>query len=259
MKHSLHKKESILGFSRTAGKIFSIIIGAGSIISLSGCGSHETPETFQASDYSYLPVLNLNVSRIETNNIVAQDDDSLVAKSPISPAQSLTLMAQQRLHPTGRSGIAHFVINHMSITKGSHHTLNATYKVALTLDDPQSRHHGSITAMVTRHDQNPEDTSLKHNLYELNQHMMDDMNVELEYQIRRNLADWLTDATGMPLNSTIHSQNLDNAINTSSSLPPLATSQQHQIATSPFSSPTGTAGLQEIPNHSSQPGSLHFP
>ena len=45
-------------------------------------------------------------------------------------------------------------------------------------------------------------------LYDMTRAMMDDMNVELEFQIRRSLRDWLQDPTAAPPPAPVEQQEL---------------------------------------------------
>ncbi len=177
---------------------------------LAGCASsNPSEETFPAPDYSYLPPLNLNVSQVNVDNQVHPDSDDISSKSPTNPADTLALMAHQRLHAMGSSGTANLTITKAEMTKAPHHALSGSYTVKLNLNDTAHNHHGFITAHVQRTIDAPSNLGLEHNLHTLNTQLMDDMNVELEYQVRNHLSSWLTDATGTPLDATtIQSQDL---------------------------------------------------
>lgn len=177
---------------------------------LAGCASGgSSEEKFPAPDYSYLPPLNLNVAQVDVSNQARPDGDDLSSSSPTSPADTLALMGHQRLHATGSSGTANLAITKIEMTKAPHHALSGSYTVQLHVDDVTHNHHGFITAHVQRTIDAPGKLGLEHNLHTLNAQLMDDMNVELEYQVRSHLSSWLTDATGTPLNATtIQSQDL---------------------------------------------------
>ncbi|MCX5620324.1 MULTISPECIES: hypothetical protein [Bombella] len=227
---------------------------------LSGCASDDGHETFPKTDYSYLPPLNLNVGQIAINNQVQPGYDDLTERSPDDPAQDLQLMAHQRLHTTGTSGTAQFIVTQAEMTK-SHHSFSGTYGVKLTVDDPTHQRHGFITARVHRTIEASHSYSLERNLHTLNAALMDDMNVELEYQIRNHLASWLTDATGTPLSATtVQSQDLS-----STELPALeGSTQQHAPLNNTVPSaphPTSTTYESTTPTklHSPPPGVLSLP
>ncbi|PHI95126.1 hypothetical protein BG621_07910 [Parasaccharibacter apium] len=228
---------------------------------LTGCAHDEGNETFPKADYSYLPPLNLNVSQITITSQIQPNYDDLTARSPNNPESDLQLMARQRLHTTGTSGSAQFIVTQIEMTKLSHHSFSGTYGVKLTLDDPTHQRHGFITARVHRTIEAPGSYSLERDLHTLNTALMDDMNVELEYQVRNHLASWLTDATGTPLNATtVQSQDLS-----STELPALeGSAQQHAPlnTTAPAAPhPTSTTYESTTPTkfHSPPPGVLSLP
>lgn len=176
---------------------------------LAGCSHSHSPETFPKPDYSYLPSLYFNVEYLHTLNQAPVTERNLAEQSPSPPASTLTLMAQQRLKTTGSTGTASFAITQATITKQAHDIFAGTFSIKLTVDDPTQQHHGQITATVHQQRSFSSRLSQQQNLYTLNQSMMDDMNVEIEYQIRKHLSDWLTDATGTPLSGQINSQDLN--------------------------------------------------
>lgn len=233
---------------------------------VSGCADRP-PETFPKPDYSYLPKMNLNVARIDVSDeAIPKKENSLASKSPTPPDQTLTLMANQRLNATGNSGTGIFTITEANIEKSSDDILIGHMNVSLTLDDPTHNRHAEVTAQVTHQDNLSGNNSKRHELYELNQHLMDDMNVELEYQIRKNMGDWLTDATGAPLNAAIKSQNLDNMDAkfsaqaeddpTGRTTPPSTT---NSLTTENSNTPAQGASATTQQPHSPPEGVLHLP
>lgn len=191
--------------------IFTRLLLGFALLPLLGACATDAPtgETFPTPDYSYLPPLNLNVTKIDISSPTPPAEGSLAAKSPTPPGAMLELMGHQRLHATGTSGHAVMTIKEASLSRQPHHSLQGSYSVQLDIVDPAKNHHGHIVAHVQRTVVAPQKLGLEHNLYTLNTALMDDINVELEYQVRKNLADWLTDATGTPLNAAaIQSQDI---------------------------------------------------
>jgi uncharacterized protein (DUF2336 family) len=65
---------------------------------------------------------------------------------------------------------------------------------------------GFAEAQVTRTASVPGD--LRQALYDLTRQMLDDMNVEFEFQVRRSLRDWLQDTTTAPPPAPVEQQEL---------------------------------------------------
>lgn len=224
------------------------LLSLGSLSLLSGCADDAPPENFPSPNYDYLPQLNLNVSHIAITDRTEAglDPKSLEAQDPTSPNSALALMAKQRLHATGNTGTGKFVITNVHFDQIDEQTISGSFAIKLTLNN--NGHQGSITAKINHESSRKENETLRHHLFTLTQQMMDDMNVELEYQIRKNLDSWLTDATGMPLNSTIQTQSLAPL-----SSDPTATPQNTSA------SPLNAAPSSSSTLHSPQPGVLHLP
>lgn len=248
---------------------YSVLAGilAMTVFLLSGCTRSSPEETFPAPNYDYLPRLNLSVARLSVHDqtITQQDNKSLIAQDPVSPVGALSLMARQRLHPTqipagSNTGSGAFIITQADMTSADEdQTLTGNFSVQLHLDDPSQNHHGQITAHVSRTSSFNRATSLRHHLYALTQSLMDDMNVELEYQIRKNLADWLTDASGAPLDSTVQSQNLSSDTTSPDIASPEATTSPAAISTTTRTATTTNPTLSEQKLHSPPPSVLHLP
>ncbi|GBQ07414.1 hypothetical protein [Saccharibacter floricola] len=225
-------------------------------LAVTGCSGDQPEETFPTPSYSYLPIFHLNVGQIDISNRVTFDKHDIAAQSPTSPVTNLERMAQDRLKTTGVTGNAHFTVLKADITK-THgwRQLSGTFSVQLTLDDPAQQHHGQIIATVHQSRSFSSKTSHQNNLYTLNQALMDDMNVELEYQLRKHCSEWLTDATGTPLNAKVQSQDLDasqtGSVSGSTLTPP---SSPNNALPAP-----GKAAAQSLPAHTSHAGELHLP
>jgi hypothetical protein len=162
------------------------------------------PKVFEPLDYSYLTKLKLDVGNIEI-------DDSWVPRgggrhveylAPTRPIVALRRMAEQRLVPGGTAGRAVFTIDDASIFQGPSR-YEGSLAVHLEVFDAQGNSKGSIYARVraTRSitdEGDPE--AVREDLYVLTRKMMDDMNVEFEYQLRKGLNSVLqtTDTTAPP-------------------------------------------------------------
>ncbi len=108
-------------------------------------------------------------------------------------------MANGRLQTFGTTNKAVFAILDASLTR-ENDVVIGSFAVSLTILDDSGTQLGFAEARVeSRHT-----GSLDHFrtvLYDMTKSMMSDMNVEFEYQIRRNLKDWVTNgaAPGLPV------------------------------------------------------------
>ncbi|MCQ8278397.1 hypothetical protein NFI95_08020 [Acetobacteraceae bacterium KSS8] len=198
---------------RAAFRHAALPAGFAALLLLAGCGGSDTPApTFKAPTYDYLTKLRLNVGQVQiVDQIPPPGPSDLSAQSPVQPVDAMRIMAQQRLVAAGNSGTAVFTIDQAAITGQPGGTLNGTLAAHLDIIGPSGGHNGYAEAHVLRQfvpGTNTDNDGLKTELYNLTNQMMSDMNVELEYQLRRTLGDWLLDASGAPIGATVEQQNL---------------------------------------------------
>ena len=178
-------------------------IGASALafsLGLGGCADNEPVQTFPPADYSYLSQLHLNVATINIQDEAAPTPDSLSAKAPTPPDQALKQMANQRLVASGQTGQADFIIKQAYISAAGDNVISGAMDVQLNVADAGNLHTGYIHARISRKlDTGSKSATSRGSLYELTNQMMQDMNVELEFQIRKKLMSWMTDAIGNPL------------------------------------------------------------
>lgn len=146
--------------------------------------------------YDYLTKLRLNVFSIDVDEPVAPAG-ILDAEAPVRPAVALRWMARDRLVPGGNSGRAVFVVDEATITQGAG-ALNGIMAVHLDVLTTEGTRAGFAEARVSRRRTVARGEDIRTALYDLVREMMDDMNVEFEFQVRRGLRDWLQDATTAP-------------------------------------------------------------
>ncbi|WP_240759306.1 hypothetical protein [Lichenicoccus roseus] len=184
-------------------------------LALSGCGgSEEAPASFPPPDYSYLPKLRMNVATLTVVDHVQQagpEPGDIAQTAPVPPDQALQRLAQDRLVAAGNSGSAVFTIDRASIVQGSTGALDGHLAVHLDIITANGGHAGYAEAHVSRQlvPGDPDAAGgTRRQLYDLDRQMMQDMNVELEFQVRRSLRDWLVDAGGAPLAGSVEQQSL---------------------------------------------------
>ncbi len=174
-----------------------------------GCGGDEPPppRVFTPPNYSYLTKLRLNVGDIDVEDHagpggaeVQSGGEDVSNQSPTPPSVALEEMAHDRLFAAGTSGKAVFVIDQASILRAPNGTLSGLLAVHLDLLTAGGARAGYAEARVAKQytpGSEPED--FRGTLYDLTNQMMADMNVELEFQVRKSLKDWLVTATSVPL------------------------------------------------------------
>lgn len=161
--------------------------------------STPTPVSFAPLRYNYLPVLRLNVASIEIQNAWQPDmtANHLESLSPETPLAALRQMAKDRLAAAGDSGQAIFTITDASII-GTGAELMGSFAVRLSVSSGDGLKSGFAEAHTSRTVAEPatEGPELRAALYNLVSTMMQTMNVDFEYQLRRSLGSWLVSAGG---------------------------------------------------------------
>lgn len=166
---------------------------------LAACGSDEEGQAnFAPLDFSYLTPLNLNVGSIEIQQLFvpAGMPPDVSQLAPIPPVAALRLMAEQRLRAVGTSGRAVFAIDNASLLQqGS--ILTGAFSVTLSIVTEQGVRAGFAQATATRQITGVRD-EVRAALYSLTRELMQQMNVEFEYQAKRSLRQWLLNASAIP-------------------------------------------------------------
>ncbi|MBB3883506.1 hypothetical protein [Acetobacter oeni] len=180
---------------------------------LSGCGSDNATTSFPPYQYDYLSKLQFNVATVQVldHAIAGSVPGDESGQAPIPPDQALVQVAQDRLVAAGQTGSAIFTVDHASILHQPGGTLTGQMDAHLDINSATGQQLGVAEAHVTRNfkpDLNKGDSDSRANLYDMTRQMMQDMNVEMEFQIRKNLKDWLVDAGGTPVAGAIQTQTL---------------------------------------------------
>jgi hypothetical protein len=171
---------------------------AGLMLLLAGCGGSEPePVAFTPLSYSYLTPLRLNVGSVEVDDSWAPRPDGLdvSAQSPVRPIDGLRAMGQDRLVAAGNAGRAVMHVEDASILRNGDQ-LDGHLAVTLDIYTAGGTRTAYAEARVARATTEIPDgpDGLRQALYKLTRRMVDDMNVELEYQMRRSLKDWLLES-----------------------------------------------------------------
>lgn len=159
------------------------------LLILAACSS-TPPRTYERLNYDYLPQLRLNVASVDIEDRTAPTpagDVSLQAPTP--PSVALRQMATDRLKAFGTSGRAVLVIRQASLVR-SGDRMAGRMNVQLDIYTSDNQRAAFATAEVSQNRTGDID-DLRATLYDITKLMMDKMNVELEFQARRSLKDWL--------------------------------------------------------------------
>ena len=165
------------------------------LFGLTACGDPSVPEpAYEPADYSYLPKVKLNVADIEINDSWAAHGTRghLEQLSPLQPRDALSNMAHTRLITGGNHGKAMFDTTDASILRGTR-TYDAHFAVRVAFSNDAGDALGEVPIEVSRSvpARDDSDATTRIALYNLVRDAMSDMNVELEYQLRRKMKDML--------------------------------------------------------------------
>jgi hypothetical protein len=160
---------------------------------LAGCGGR-TPRTYPPLRYSYLTPLRINVStlQIEQRFVPSGVAPDVSQADPAPPLQALRAMAEDRIQTLGNADLAVFVIEDASLTRQKD-TVVGNFAVQLDIyHTPTTRAAYARASVSSTYTGDLDD--LPSRLYDMTKDMMDRMNVEFEYQVRRSLGSWLLTA-----------------------------------------------------------------
>jgi hypothetical protein len=179
-----------------------------SVLTLAACGTSPPPVVYKPLDYSYLPPIMLKVATVSVQNTYMPDAGAatLLGQDPETPGDALMQVASRRLVADGTPGTASFTIETASIEEiGGNFT--GTLAARLDVVSADGRRTGFTEASVTYTEAAPDPGDVNATdaaLFDVTKQLMDLMNVKLQYQIQRSLADWVAyapNAAAPPLNS----------------------------------------------------------
>jgi hypothetical protein len=164
--------------------------------------SEPSAPTYPPLSYTYLRKIRLMVGSIDINDTYlppdTPDSGHVEGLAPVAPADALRQMATDRLAAAGSGGRAVFTIEEASLVQ-SPSGFVGTMRVRLDVTGADGSAHGSAEARVSRTYSTPDssDDGTRAALYALVKLLMDDMNVEFEYQVKRRLRPFLAPEEGL--------------------------------------------------------------
>jgi hypothetical protein len=153
--------------------------------------SRSAPRSFPPLHYGFLTPLRLNVAaiRIEQRFVPSGAPPDVSQVDPVPPVSALRNMGEDRLQALGSSGQAVFIIQDASLIRRDD-TIQGSFAVELDLYTSANTRAAFAEARVSgTHTGDIDD--LPSTLYDMTKDMMDRMNVEFEFQVRRSLRSWL--------------------------------------------------------------------
>ncbi len=175
--------------ARPAGRLVGLL----AVLLLAACAAPAPEPVYSPPNYGYLKKLRLNVGAVDIVDDWAPGPEDIGAVSPVRPLDALERMARERLVAAGGRAGAVFHIEDAAIRRIGD-TLNGDLVVRLDIRRANGTRAGYAEARVTRTAILPDSAWLRRTLYTMTTQMMADMNVELEYQLRRTLGRWLESA-----------------------------------------------------------------
>jgi hypothetical protein len=159
---------------------------------LAACGGETTPtRVFPPLRYDYLKPIDLSVRTIDIAVPYMPGRSTINEDAPVDPVGTLRTMAQDRLKPLGNAGRAVFTITDASLHEDGR-TIRGRMAGTLAILGDDGQRLGYVEAAVTR-DHTGSVEGRQQLLYDMVSGLMDDMNIELEHQIRTVLKPYLAD------------------------------------------------------------------
>lgn len=164
-------------------------------LALAACGGGDEPPPAKKPAsrpplrYGYLPPIRLNAAKLETSDESGASGGEDSVAPPIDLTDTLFRLARDRLKPVAKTGVARFQVQTASLTRDKD-TLRGTISVRLDIREETSGDAAYAEARVTG--SAPIGAAGEQDAaYDLVKSLMDDLNVELEYQIRKELRAWV--------------------------------------------------------------------
>ncbi|MBP0492075.1 hypothetical protein [Roseomonas indoligenes] len=169
-------------------------LALGAPLLLLACGGRELPPPpARPAGYAWLTPLRLNVADLEV--VDTPPEGRVDPPAPINPAAEVARMGRDRIVPSGTTNRARFVVEAASLVRSGDsvsvllragvEVLDAGRRVAFAQAESRRSLSGFGSSAAAR--SRAAETVMVG--------AMDDLNVEFELQVRRNLRDWLLETT----------------------------------------------------------------
>ena len=161
----------------------------------SGPDEREASESFEPLTYEYLTPIRLNVATVDVGPLPTSSGaaEDMTALDPVRPADAMAQMAHDRLQALGTSGRAVLTIEDATILRRDD-VLEGSFAVELDIYTSANDRAAFAEARVSGRRPVGEGESTREALYALTRELMAQLNVEVEFQVRRSLRDWLVEA-----------------------------------------------------------------
>lgn len=158
------------------------------LVPLAACADPVPPRLYEPLRYDFLTPLRLNVGSVEIGP--PPPPNATDAENPAPPGPALRQMALDRLGAGGLTGVAKVAVPEAFIGSFAN-GLDGAMTLQVVLFGGDGAQLGSTEARVTRRINAIPRGGLPGALYDMTRLMLADMNVELEFQMRRSLKDYL--------------------------------------------------------------------
>jgi len=154
------------------------------------CGSRPEPEApLQPVSYTYLTPLPLQVGSLAIDPAPPPPPGDIGALLSPSPAEAVLIMARDRLSAVGTAGMASFRVTQASLLR-SGSAMSCQLACRLEVSGAEPGHAGFVEA-AARASVSGAEAARPQAAERLLRRTMDGLNVEFEFQVKRNLRDWL--------------------------------------------------------------------
>ena len=172
-------------------------------VALAACADSEPDRLYTPVRYTYLTPLPLNVGTVEVAPLPPAGP--LDGQNPLPPGPALQRLVEDRLSPAGSSGRARVTIDEARVARTGRN-LEGTLALHLEVLAADNTRAALAEARVVR--RLTPGPNLRNSLADITRQMLDDMNVELEFQLRRTLRDYLQTTGPAPAPAAVEKQDL---------------------------------------------------